>query len=132
MKHRHPTLIISFSHAFKGFLLVLKHERNIRIHIIATFVALALGVPLAFTPIEFSLVLIVSGCVIASELFNAALERLSDIVKPRVFGYVAEVKDIAAGAVLFLSLAALCVGLLLYVPKIIDLLLQGSASSGIL
>jgi len=109
----------SFRHAFQGFATALREEKNLKIHTVLGFAALALGYILSFTPFEYAIVSIVVSLVIASELLNSALERFSDIVKPRVSGYVERVKDIMAACVLVLSVNAIFVGLLLYLPKII-------------
>ena len=109
----------SIANAIHGLSGLLREERNIRIHIFATGTALASGVYLGFSAIELSIVCLTCSVVIAGELFNAALERYSDIVKPRVSQYVEQVKDISAASVLVLACMALLVGLLLYTPKII-------------
>lgn len=111
----------SFRHAEHGFVSVFREERNIRIHACAALLALALALALRFSVLELALVILASGAVIASELFNAALERYSDIVKPRVSGYVEHIKDIAAAGVLVLSATAALVGIVLYVPKFISI-----------
>lgn len=115
------SLFSSFSHAWHGFARVFHEERNIRIHACAALCALLLAWLLHFSSLEIVLVILMSGVVIASELLNAALERYSDIVKPRVSGYVAEIKDIAAAGVLVLSVTAVLVGIVLYVPKVLAL-----------
>lgn len=117
-------LVASLNHAWRGFLLVFRTERNIRTHAVCACVALILALLLRFNAIEIALVVIVSALVITGELFNAALERYSDIIKPRVSGYVENVKDIMAAGVLVLAGMALCVGLLLYTPKIIAFFLN--------
>lgn len=112
-------LTTSLHHAARGFRLVFREERNIRIHAVCACVALLLALFLRFSALEIALVIVVSSLVITGELFNAALERYSDIIKPRVSGYVEHVKDIMAAGVLVLAGTAFCVGALLYVPKII-------------
>ena len=54
--------------------------------------------------------------VIGAELFNTAIERLVDLVSPRRNPLAGQVKDIAAGAVLVCALAAIAVGLIIFVP----------------
>lgn len=114
------TLLQSVTNALHGLSRLLREERNVRIHIIATCVALFGAIYLGFTPVELALVCLTCSIVIAGELFNAALERYSDIVKPRVSQYVEQVKDISAASVFVLACMALLVGALLYVPKIIE------------
>jgi diacylglycerol kinase (ATP) len=48
--------------------------------------------------------------VIAAELFNTAIERLADQLRPELHPQIRIVKDCAAAAVLVLSAGALCVG----------------------
>lgn len=48
------------------------------------------------------------GLVIAAELFNTALETLIDHLHPDIHPAIKRAKDCAAGAVLILSLMALC------------------------
>lgn len=114
------SLLQSLNNAFHGLSRLLREERNVRIHLITAVCALSAGVYLRFSAIELSIVCLTCSVVIAGELFNAALERYSDIVKPRVSGYVEQVKDISAASVLVLACMSLLVGLLLYVPKIIE------------
>ena len=54
--------------------------------------------------------------VIGAELFNTAIERLVDFVSPQHNPLAGQVKDIAAGAVLVCALAAIAVGLIIFVP----------------
>lgn len=115
------SLFSSFSHAWRGFARVFHEERNIRIHACAGLCAIVFALLLRFSSLELVLVILMSGVVIASELLNAALERYSDIIKPRVSGYVGEIKDIAAAGVLVLSITSLLVGIVLYVPKVLVL-----------
>lgn len=119
---RRRSLGTSFSHAWHGWRAVFRDERNIRIHSVSAVAAIILAFPLNFSATELAIIFLMSGAVIATELMNAALERYSDIVKPRVSGYVEQVKDIAAASVLVLSVTAVAVGTLLYIPKIMLLL----------
>lgn len=111
----------SFLHAFHGFATAFREEKNLKTHTIAGCIAFACALALSFSPLELSIVSVVISLVLASELLNSALERFSDIVKPRVSGYVENVKDIMAACVLVLSVNALLVGLFLFVPKIVIL-----------
>ncbi len=112
----------SFTHAFRGFAVAFREEKNLKTHMIAGCVAILCAVLLSFSALELALIIVVISLVLASELLNSALERFSDIVKPRVSGYVERVKDIMAACVLVLALNAAVVGFLLYIPKIIDIL----------
>ena len=59
--------------------------------------------------IWWALLLLNCGTVLAAELFNTALEHLIDHVHPSLHPSIKIAKDCAAGAVLVLSLTAVCV-----------------------
>ena len=61
------------------------------------------------------------GAVLAAESFNSAIETLSDRVSSSYDEAVKRTKDIAAGAVLLSAIAAATAGLIIFVPKIINL-----------
>jgi diacylglycerol kinase len=108
----------SFTYAFKGIYLVVWFENNTRVHLLATIVALLLAVLLKLSPVEWALILMQIGLVWTAEIFNTALEKLVDLVSPGFNPKAGAVKDIAAGAVLVISITALCVGILVFGNKL--------------
>lgn len=107
-----------FLFAFSGVLAALKSERNLRVHLAATCLAVAIGLYLGLSPVEWSLVVFAVGLVWVAELFNTAIERLGDeAAHGKHTQLVRYAKDISAGAVLMSALTALVIGfLLLLVP----------------
>ena len=59
------------------------------------------------------------GIVLGAEGFNTALESLADAVHPEQHPLVGRAKDAAAGAVLLAAIAAIVVGILVFLPKLI-------------
>lgn len=57
--------------------------------------------------------------VLVLELINTIMEKIVDILKPRIHHYVEIIKDMMAAAVLIASLGALAVGLLIFLPYLI-------------
>ena len=53
-----------------------------------------------------------------SEIFNTAIEFLTDIASPRYDDKAMKIKDLAAGAVFISSVVALIIGLIVFIPKI--------------
>ncbi len=88
-----------------------------QIQTLAALVAVFLGFYLGISLLEWSLLVLVILIVFITELINSALERVTDVLKPRINGYVREIKDIMAGAVMLASLLALIVGLLIFLPR---------------
>ncbi|GHU80698.1 hypothetical protein FACS1894145_7330 [Bacteroidia bacterium] len=65
------------------------------------------------------IIVIVSGLVFAAEAMNTSIEILADVVSPERHPQIKLVKDIAAGAVLLTTIAAVVVGFIVFLPKII-------------
>ena len=108
----------SFVYAFQGLRFFFRTGANARIQLLLFGLLLALGILLGVTPVEGTLLLLMSASVFAAEIFNTCLELLLDHVTPGFHPLVGRIKDLAAGAVLLLSVAALVVGLLIFIPKL--------------
>ena len=105
----------TFKNARKGFRLVLKSEMNIRVHIVIAFLVLLFAYLLEFSALEFCMVLFAIAIVIVSEMLNTAIEfTLDSIYHNRYSRMVGMAKDISAGAVMFASVIALAIGLILF------------------
>ena len=105
----------TFKNARKGFRLVLKSEMNIRVHVVMAFFVLFFAYMLDFSAIEFCLVLFAIAIVIVSEMLNTAIEfTLDSIYHNRYSRMVGMAKDISAGAVMFASLIAGIIGVILF------------------
>ena len=55
------------------------------------------------------------------ELVNSAVERVTDVLKPRINTYVKEIKDIMAAAVMLSSFTAIIIGLIIFIPYLLNL-----------
>ena len=113
--------IPGFNHAFRGFRLLLRYEQNAWLHCIIGACAIVAGFLLNISAMEWVAVAVVSGCVFAAEAINTAIERLSDVVSPEYNDAIKDVKDLSAGAVLFMAIAAVITGFIIFLPKIIVL-----------
>ena len=85
-------------------------ERSFRTH--TRFAAAAAGavVGLGRAPPWWALVALTVALVLAFEMMNSALEGFIDLMHPGLHPEIKVAKDMAAGAVLLMSLAALAVG----------------------
>ncbi len=111
-------LINSFKYAIEGFISSFKTERNMKIHILAMIIAIALGIFLGLNITEWCIITIVIALVISAELFNTAIETIVDMVSPEKKPKAKLAKDISAGAVLALAIGAAIVGMILFIPKL--------------
>lgn len=112
-------LFKSFIYAFRGLAKVFKEEQNLRLQAIAAFFIVFFAWYFSIKPLEWALLIISISLVILMEIVNSAIERATDVLKPRINSYVKEIKDIMAAAVMFASFAAIIVGLIIFWPYII-------------
>jgi diacylglycerol kinase len=103
-------LLKSFGYSIKGFLAGMREERNVRIHLGAAFIVIALGFWFEISATDWCIVLIMIGVVISAELFNTSLEILADVVTKEQHPGIGKVKDIASAAVLVLCVISVIVG----------------------
>jgi diacylglycerol kinase (ATP) len=115
--------IRSFGFAFNGIFILLKNEPNARIHIIAAILVIFAGVFFRISNPEWMAVAICIGCVLGAEAFNSAIEDLVDLVSPDRSPKAGRIKDLAAGAVLVVSISAFAVGVIVFLPYVLKLLL---------
>lgn len=113
-------LIRSFGYAIHGITSLFRHEANARIHLCAAVLVLCAGTVLGLSTSEWCAVILCIGGVFMAEGFNTAIEKLCDKVSPERDPLIKLSKDIAAGAVLLFVLAAVVVGLLIFIPHIMQ------------
>lgn len=108
----------SIQHAINGLILAFRNEKNLRIHSGMALLVLIAGGVLEISRGEFIILVVMIALVFSAEFLNTALEMLTDILSPRVSLQVGQLKDVSAAGVLTVSLAALTVGLLIFIPYI--------------
>lgn len=112
----------SFGHAFRGVGAALRSELHLQFHAVATAAVLGLGLYFQLSLTEWALVALAVAGVWAAELFNTAIETLTNLASPDYHPLAGRAKDVAAGAVLLAALGALAVGGCVFGPKIWALL----------
>lgn len=118
-KYKTQKLKNTFANAKKGVQLVLKSERNIRIHLIVAAAIILAGILFDFSTTKICILLLTISSVICAEMVNSALEFSLDAVFHNKYSrLVGMAKDIAAGAVMFTSIIAGLIGLILFLPPI--------------
>lgn len=114
-------LIKSFGYAFKGLFKTFHEEQNLRIQTSASLVVIGLGIYFRISRAEWISLVLVIALVLVVEITNSAVERITDVLKPRINSYIKEIKDIMAAAVLLSSIAAIVVGLFVFSPYLYKL-----------
>lgn len=110
--------------ALDGIKAGLSEEPNLAIEIsvgvLVFFTAALFQVPF----LEWAILILVVFAVISLELVNTSIESLLDVVSPDKDPRVKKAKDTSAAALLAISVAALFIGILIFLPKLIPFVLQ--------
>ena len=123
-KYKSQGFFNTFKNARKGMRLSLKSERNIRVHFAAAVLTLITAYCFHFSAIKFCILLFAIGSVISAEMINSAIEfALDSIYHNKYSRMVGMAKDIAAGAVMVVTIVALMIGALLFGPPFIKLII---------
>jgi len=111
-------LLKSFMNAFHG-LKTITLERNSTIHTAVAVFVLLEALFLDISAVEWCIVLILIGLVLALELINSAIERLASKISPEQDTAIRTIKDTTAAGVLIASIAACIIGIHIFLSKII-------------
>ena len=111
----------SFKYAFQGIWASFKSERNMKIHVFMMILVILFGIFLNINLGEWITCIILFALVIGAELFNTAIEAVVDMISLEKSPQAKLAKDISAGAVLVFAMASALIGLLIFVPKILEL-----------
>jgi diacylglycerol kinase len=114
----------SFGNAFNGIVQTMRNEHNFRIHLMVMLLVIIFGFALKVSTNEWLVIILCSGMVLSAEIFNSAIENLTDIISPEQNPKAGLAKDMAAAAVLVSAIAAAIAGLIIFVPKLFELLLS--------
>jgi len=92
--------------------------RNMKIHGLAAILVVTLGFVVKLSVERWAIVLILIAIVWAAELFNSSIEEISNTVRDvnkLDYGATRKTRDLAAGAVLTIAIAAAVIAVLVFV-----------------
>lgn len=110
----------SFVYAWNGLIYAIRTQRNARVHALIGCVAIALGIWLQISPVEFAMVFVAITGVFIAEMFNTVAEACVDLITDQYHPLARIAKDVAAGAVLFNAMLSVVIGLFVYMPHLVQ------------
>lgn len=113
--------VASFGYAFQGIITFFSETVHARIHAVATILVVVAGLFFNISQVEWFACIICIGSVLTAEAFNSSLEYLVDLITLEKHPLAKKAKDVAAGAVLIISIVAAGIGAYIFVPKILAL-----------
>ncbi|MBD8003605.1 diacylglycerol kinase family protein [Bacillus sp. Sa1BUA2] len=114
-------LLASFTYAIQGLRHAIKTEKNFQIHLSAALIVSICGFVFRLGRIEWVFILICIFGMIALELLNSAIEKTVDLVTEEIKPLAKQAKDMAAGAVMVYAIMTVVIGLIIFIPKIMEL-----------
>ena len=123
MSHEIHRLDKSFRHALSGLKYAITQERNFQIEVFFGLVVVVLILLFKVRNWQAVILMLLIMWVLITELTNTVVERVVDILKPRVHPYARLVKDLMAAVVLISSVMAAAIGIIIFWPYFRDLLM---------
>ena len=96
--------------------------RNFRIQVALGTLAVILGVLFKISDFDWVDLILIIAAVLILELLNTSIEAIVDIVSPEIQEKAKIAKDVSAAAVLIASFAAIVIGAIFFLPKILSFL----------
>lgn len=112
--------IQSFKDAAKGMVYTFTHGQNFRVQVAVAIFVVILMFALSLSKYEIIILCLMITLVLLLELLNTAVEKMLDLLKPRMSLHVETVKHIMAAMVLLASLAAVIIGVVILLPPLIE------------
>ncbi len=106
--------LLGFVYAWQGILSAVKQERNMRFHLCVGGYVLFFSTFYPLSAVEYAVMYLCIGGVLALELVNTAVERFVDKLIQTQNNDARFIKDVAAGAVLVFCISTVFCGFLLF------------------
>jgi diacylglycerol kinase len=113
-------LFNSARYAVQGFFHFFRTDRNGQLEMLCAITAIALGCWLHINSIEWCLIIICIGVVLAAEMFNHSIEKTNDFISRDHHKEIGQIKDVAASAVMMTVFMSIAVCYLVLFSKIIS------------
>ena len=104
----------SFVYAINGIWSGVTDQLNLKVQLGVALVVISAGFYYDITPVEWCVILLCIGLVLGLEMMNSAIESLVDLVTLERNPLAGKIKDIAAGAVLLVSLISVVIGVIVF------------------
>lgn len=102
---------------FKGVWYLLRTEHSVIVQAVVAVMVTIAGFVFQISTTEWMLQTLAIGMVLGVEAINTAIEKIADFIHPEYHKKIGIIKDMAAAAVGFVALAAVVIGLIIYLPK---------------
>ena len=115
-------IFASVKNSWNGLKVAYKNEQSMYIHLVCTVILLLLSFLLKISLTQWLIIIAIIGLTLVVELINTAIESTVDLVTKEFHPLAKVAKDTASAAEFVLSVTSAIIALMIFVPKLIDLL----------
>ena len=115
-------ILSSIKNSWNGLKSAYKNEQSVYIHLVCTVILLLLSFLLEISLTQWLIIIAIIGLTLVVELLNTAIESTVDLVTEEFHPLAKVAKDTASAAEFVLSVTSAIIALMIFVPKLIDLL----------
>lgn len=113
---------MSIRHAWHGIMWAFRTQPNYKIHFLLSVVTILGGLILKISYIEFLILFVFIIVGLTVETINTSIEQTTDAIDKTWREDIKFAKDLAAGAMLIFSFGAFIIALIIFVPRILNLI----------
>ena len=121
-KYKDKTFLKGVSYCLEGIAYTFRDEKNFRIEVILGILVVIASLILRISLIEWIIVVFLITMVLVLELINTAFESMVDLYTQEYNKIAKATKDVIAGAVLVVCIFSFIIGILIFVPKVLELI----------
>lgn len=121
-KWKNQNFISALKNAFNGIIYTFKTQRNLKIQLVISIIAIFAGIIFKISILEWAIVTVIIFMVFFSEILNTVVETIVDMITTEYNENAKIAKDISAGAVTLVSFASVVIGILIFLPKILEII----------
>lgn len=109
-------------YSFDGLKYAYKYEQSLLLHLLGLAVTIALGIWLKINIVEWAVCAFAMGLILGIELINTSIEATVDLCSPEIHPLAKIAKDTASAAVFIIVIISSIAELVIFIPKIVELL----------
>ncbi len=121
-KWKNPNFRTALKNAVNGIKYTFISGINFKIQLIFALIAIISGIVFKISLIEWSIIVILIFFVLFSEMTNTAIETVVNMITNEYNENAKIAKDVSAGAVTLSAICSVIVGLIIFIPKLLELI----------
>lgn len=121
-KWKNPNFLAALKNSINGIKYTLKSGRNFKIQLVFAIIAIIAGIIFKISLLEWSIITILVFFVLFAEMINTVIETIVNMITNEYDENAKIAKDVSAGAVTFCAICSVIVGLIIFIPKLLELI----------